>query len=84
MKSGGVVRADVKRLLIVHKTDSQLIEKADATNNVYWEILGLSEIHDGFPLEIADGYRDFMSVSDERAGGGADSLPDAGFQFKTE
>src|SRR5438045_1329690 len=84
MKSSSAVRANVKQLLVIYEADLQVIEEADAANDINREVLRLGEIHNGVPLHIANGQCDFVAVSDERTGSGADALPDAGFQIKAQ
>jgi hypothetical protein len=82
MKSGSAERAEVKQLFVIYEANLQVIEEADATNDINREVLRLGEIDNGVPFHIADGQIDLVAVSDERTSGGADAFPKAGFQIK--
>src|SRR5436853_2655942 len=84
MKSSSAVRANVKQLLVIYEADLQVIEKADAANDINREVLRLGEIHNGVPLHVTNSQCDFVAVSDERTSSGADALLEAGFQIKAQ
>ena len=65
-RSGRFVRAEIKLLFVIHEADLQVIEKANAPDDIDGEVFWFSEVNRGLSFQLANGERDFVAVGIER------------------